>query len=54
MGEKEDLLDELYRLIEEQTKVLGRRLSDEELAKCKLRAERIEELLERIRRCATA
>lgn len=49
MGEREAMLDEVFRLTNEQTKALGRRLSDEEMGKCRLRAQRIEELLERIK-----
>lgn len=50
MGETEAILDEIYRLISEQTKVLEGRPSEEAAIKCRLRAERIKELLERIKR----
>lgn len=49
MGEREAILDEIYGLISEQTKALEGRLSEEASIKCRLRAERIKELLERIK-----
>jgi hypothetical protein len=49
MGETEAILDEIYRLISEQTKALGGKLSEETNIKCRLRAERIRELLDRIK-----
>ena len=45
MREKEDLLDEILRLVSEQTKVSGGILNEEET----FRTERIEELFERIK-----
>jgi hypothetical protein len=50
MRETEAILDELFRLISEQTKLLEGRLSEEAAITCRLRAERIKELLERIKR----
>ena len=49
MAEKEGLVEELFRLINEQTRTLGRRLSEEESLQCKSRGERIQVLLDSIK-----
>lgn len=49
MGEQQELLDELYSLIYEQTRALGGTLNEEQTNKCKIRAARIEELFARIK-----
>jgi hypothetical protein len=49
MGDREEMLDEVFRLTNQQAKSLRNRLSEEEANKCRLRAQRIEELLERIK-----
>jgi hypothetical protein len=49
MGDREEMLDEVFRLTNQQAKSLRSRLSEEEANKCRLRAQRIEELLERIK-----
>jgi hypothetical protein len=50
MEETEAILEEIYRLISEQSKILEGRLSEDEAIKCRFRAERIKELLELIKR----
>jgi len=50
MGETDAILEEIYRLISEQSKILEGRLSEEAALDCRSRAERIKELLERIKR----
>lgn len=50
MGDREEVLDEVARLTNQQAKSLRSRLSEEEANKCRLCAQRIEELLERIKR----
>jgi hypothetical protein len=50
MKETEAILDEIFRLVSEQAKALEGKLSEEKAVKCRLRAERIKELLERITR----
>jgi hypothetical protein len=49
MGDREEMLDEVFRLTNQQAKSLRSRLSEEQANKCRLRAQRIEELLERIK-----
>ena len=48
MGDREEMLDEVFRLTNQQAKSLRSQLSEEEADKCRLRAQHIEELLERI------
>ncbi len=50
MSERQDILDEIYRLIYDQTQALGSRLTEEQAITCKIRAERIGSLLARIKR----
>ena len=49
MGDQEESLDEFFRLTHEQAEALGRILSDEDSAKFRSRAQRIEELLEQVK-----
>ena len=46
MKENEEILDEILRLISEQPKLPGGRLSEEEAIECRARTERIEMFLD--------
>lgn len=49
MTEQQSDLSKLYRLIAEQNRAVGGRLTEEKAGRCRERAERIAQLLERVK-----